>query len=179
MHQIIISPNLHIDYHKPFFFPQPFLGKTFNKSGLYIPNRFLFVAKAGKYEGANGILQQAPWEAMQQFVSGVITEAPGVTYEDVEGPLVMSGQVITYAQVDTAIATAQTADPDVIALKYYLDSQVTADRRALYVTVITPFSTYSGRGFKWIKQVKEYYTDSALSQDFDMYLEGVVSGSSR
>lgn len=140
---------------------------------MYIPCRFLFVAKEGKYPG--GILQQAPWEAMQEFVSGTITEVPGTTYEDFEGPLVMSGQVITYAQVDTAIATAQPADPDVIALKYYLGTQVTTDRRALYVTVTTSFSPYTGRGFTWMKRVEDFYRNSPLSQDFDMYLEGVVS----
>lgn len=140
-----------------------------------MPNRILFVAKPGRLP--NGIFDAETWGQMQSFVGGIIRDIPGSTANDYGGALIMAGRPVSYAEVTAALDPATPSTPELSALRYYLGTQTTSNSRALYITMVAQASPYSEEGFRWIRRFRKYAASSPISQDFDLYLSGLVSPS--
>lgn len=148
-------------------------GSSFHKQGLYMPNYILFVAKPGRWP--DGILQPEPWNKMGAFIETVTPDLGGSTLDEYEGPLVMGGQPIPYSQVSAATDQNSASSPDLTALRFYLGSQSTASKDALYMTMTAKITPYSKEGFEWTRNFRSFVESSPISQDFDVYLVGLVS----
>lgn len=119
--------------------------ESFDKGGLVMPNRILFVAKPGR-PSDGGLLQADSFSKMQGFLDGVIRDLPGTNIDDFEGVLVMSGNIVSSEQISSALDPAAPSDPALTALRYYMLTQVTPDRKALYITMVAEKNPYTEEG---------------------------------
>lgn len=110
-------------------------------------------------------------------MKSVTTDLGESTLDEYEGSLVMDGKLIPYNQVSAAMDPNSASSPDLTVLRFYVASQSTAAQDALYMTMTAKITPYSKEGFEWTSNFRSLVRSSPISQDFDVYLIGLVSHS--